>query len=548
MTDELSQRYGDLLEGTYDCVDRIVLNAYFRLCYSGGGFREWWRRLTGGSEENLDNAHLMRMAGRFSRRVRGFARAHGIPVIDCRRGERQHEIAEEYLATHAVSRGLFLILVARAVAPVWDVQHWSGGGVRLAKKTPYVNHYSFHILDPDWGHITIKMAGHPPFGAQIILNGHECVACQARKAHPSFSKEGNCFTHIVNPARLAKIADTLAEDRAVGRLTQVCEQWIYSTCLCFALDLQEQERTGFHYSYSVYQVEYSRNLLFRSGGQMEDVFQRLVDRTRARLDVPQLRTLFGAKQRPRQTSRRIAGPRLAVVLETPEYDLTVFKVHFGNLTLKAYTKGERVLRFEAVVHNTRDLGCGRVIARFPKIIARLEDVLERFLTTLDCVDVTFVSDETLDQLPLPSLVGNTRVGGVDINKPRIRSVLAAVLALAPSPTGFSVTQLMTKVRSTAAQPEREYTLRHAAYDLKKLRGKGLIAKSGTSRRYHVQPHSLRAIAALLILREHVIAPILAGVRSPRIGRKPATWTPADRHYEQLRIRMQPLFHELGIAA
>ncbi len=31
-------------------------------------------------------------------------------------------------------------------------------------------------------------------------------------------------------------------------------------------------------------------------------------------------------------------------------------------------------------------------------------------------------------------------------------------------------------------------------------------------------------------------------------RKPATWTPADRHYEQLRIRMQPLFHELGIAA
>ena len=84
--------------------NRIVLNAYFRLCYSGGGFREWWRRLTGGSEENLDNAHLMRMAGRFSRRVRGFARAHGIPVIDCRRGERKHEIAEEYLATHAVSR------------------------------------------------------------------------------------------------------------------------------------------------------------------------------------------------------------------------------------------------------------------------------------------------------------------------------------------------------------------------------------------------------------------------------------------------------------
>jgi hypothetical protein len=41
---------------------------------------------------------------------------------------------------------------------------------------PYVNHYSFHILDPEWGHITIKISGHPPFPAQVILNGHDRVA------------------------------------------------------------------------------------------------------------------------------------------------------------------------------------------------------------------------------------------------------------------------------------------------------------------------------------------------------------------------------------
>src|SRR4030081_2560475 len=108
----------------------------------------------------------------------------------------------------------------------------------------------------------------------------------------------------------------------------------------------------------------------------------MVDRTRARLDVPRLRTMFGAKRRPRLTRRRISEPRLAVVLETPEYGVSVFKVHFGNLTLKAYTKGERVLRFEAVVHNTRDLGCGRMVERFSEIVARLTAMLERFLTTL----------------------------------------------------------------------------------------------------------------------------------------------------------------------
>ena len=34
---------------------------------------------------------------------------------------------------------------------------------------------------------------------------------------------------------------------------------------CFALDSDEQERTGFHYAYSVYQVEFSRNVLFLGG-------------------------------------------------------------------------------------------------------------------------------------------------------------------------------------------------------------------------------------------------------------------------------------------
>lgn len=41
------------------------------------------------------------------------------------------------------------------------------------------------------------------------------------------------------------------------------------------------------------------------------------------------------------------------MIQRPHWNLTIFKVHFGLLTLKAYTKCERVLRFEAIVHNTR---------------------------------------------------------------------------------------------------------------------------------------------------------------------------------------------------
>src|SRR5215467_12733851 len=169
MPDRLSERYRELLEGSYDCVDRIVLNAYFRMGHSPGGFRVWWQALTG-SDETLENAYLMRMAGRFSRRVRGYAKAHDIPVIGCSVGQRKHDLAEEYLGKTRITEGLFLVPVGRAQAPVWDVsaQHH----IERKKPMPYVNHYSFHILDRDWGHLTIKISGHPPFPAQVILNGH----------------------------------------------------------------------------------------------------------------------------------------------------------------------------------------------------------------------------------------------------------------------------------------------------------------------------------------------------------------------------------------
>ena len=63
--------------------------------------------------EEPDDAHLMRLAGRFYRRVRAWAKAEGIPVIDCGRDVRKHRVAEEHLAAHDVGTGVFLILVAR---------------------------------------------------------------------------------------------------------------------------------------------------------------------------------------------------------------------------------------------------------------------------------------------------------------------------------------------------------------------------------------------------------------------------------------------------
>jgi len=68
--------------------------------------------------------------------------------------------------------GVFLVLGAKAPAPVRKVTGSPAGSSppwRRRSSTPVTT--PFHIMDPDWGHVTIKMSGHPPVGTQIMLNG-----------------------------------------------------------------------------------------------------------------------------------------------------------------------------------------------------------------------------------------------------------------------------------------------------------------------------------------------------------------------------------------
>ena len=547
MRDEFSKYYSDFLTSAYDSVDRIVLNGYFIQGCIPGGFRNMWRDLHG-SDKDLDNTHLMRFAQRTGRRRRAYAKAHRIPVIDCRKDDRKHEMAAEYIPEDTDCTGVFAIFVGRAPASVWDIQHTKDGRItNIAKKKTlsFVNHYSFHIMDAEWGHVTIKLCGHLPFTTQIILNGHEYIACQARKLGIDFIKEDNCFTEIADAPRLWKVADTLSQPEAIGHLKQVCERWIYSSCLCFALSSDEQQRCGFQYQYSVYQTEYSRNLLFERGRDLDQVFHGIVDRTRSKLNVKILKTIFGAQKRPTWRKGKKA-PRLQVVVETPKYDMTVFKIHFGKLTAKLYTKGERVLRIEIIIHNARVLRCGRSLPKFTEIIDRLHQILERFLENLHCVDVAQIADATFDELPMPSEFGTSRIAGIDLNQKRTRVVMDAILELSIQPGGFTSSELAQKVEQRSLELPGGYTTRKAAYDLRKFRAKNLVCKEQRARKYNPVPDGLKTMTALSTLREKVLKPVLASAVQPTRGRRPGIQSPIDAIYRNIQKEFKALFHEVGI--
>ena len=548
--DELSDYYAALLEGTYDCVDRVVLNAFYPLGQTGGGLRVWWRRLRGG-DEDLDDAHLRDLAGTFSRRVRAYCTQHGIPLIEAQAGERKHELAAPYLPKDPKYRGLFLVITGHAPAPVWEVRRHAEGHIveiRRRRQWPYVKHYYFHLMDPQWGHVTIRMCGYPPFGAQVILNGHEWVERSAQRQAVVIAKRDNCFVEGSDFAGVDRLAGLLNRESAIGRLRAVCERWIYSSCLCFALTRAEQQRSQFVYTFSVFQLELSRNLLFRRGATMSEVYQKLIDRTRQPLDLEQLKTIFGTRHRPhRHLKRGRTGPEVVKSVVAPTYDLTVFKVKWGQLTLKIYDKGERVLRVEVVVHNAKELRCGKVLDRLPALLERMAGMLVRFLNTVQVAHVSFLDQGAFDRWAQPTLRGTRRLAGLDFNKARNRHVVDAVVALSTQPDGFTLAELALAVRERTGWGQRRYSTRQAAYDLAKLRGKKLVRRPPRSRRYLSDPSGVRTMCAYLVLREKVIKPLLAGVVA-RSGRPPKVINPLDQHYVALRKELDRTFDTLGLAA
>jgi hypothetical protein len=112
-------------------VDRIALRAYFPMGQSSGGFLKWWNSLN--ADTVLSQEQLRRRAGDFVRRVRAFCRKRDIPIQCCQIGDKtKHARAEKLLPKDPDFQGIFLILIAKAPALVWQIRKNSQGSALAA--------------------------------------------------------------------------------------------------------------------------------------------------------------------------------------------------------------------------------------------------------------------------------------------------------------------------------------------------------------------------------------------------------------------------------
>lgn len=518
--DKFGKRCNELIDWSYDCVDRIVLNGRYNLACSPGGFRTWWRRLFG-DDGNLNDKSIRQMAWECARRIRMFCTVRDIPLIDCGKGVRKDQVAAEYVrqAEAAGQRGLFLVLSGKAPAPVWtvDINKKTGKIVNLRYKKPwsYVKHYSFHIIDEQWGHIIIKMCGYPPFGLQIILNGHNWVNRQLQRTARSVAMDENCFIGG-DAVAIRRWANKLSGPRGAKEIEAVCERWAYSCALDFALPVAERQRTGFEYWWSVYQLEISRNYHFQPPAALDEIYQSLIDLNRRKLDVKRLKTIFGLRGRPRIRTNRNASARggrgrreaVSSSVDALEYNLTVFKVHWANRTLKLYDKGRSTLRGEAVIHNARDLKTKRGLDNWETVVGLMGESLVRFFDALDMLDVGLVDAGRLDQWRESEQIGKHRLAGIAIENARMRALLNSLTELAVHNRKVTRAEL-TDATHRKMKGSGGYTSRQASYDIKKLKAKGLLVAKRYAKSYHIDLRKLRELIGVITLREQILKKVCA---------------------------------------
>jgi len=183
--------------------------------------------------------------------------------------------------------------------------------------------------------------------------------------------------------------------------------------------------------------------------------------------------------------------------------------YFKSSRMKQYFKEHRALRTETVICDTRDFGIDRrVNAENWRALRAVGDHANQRLCDAQAADARPAPDVvTLAQVTRPSTTGDGQhAPALRFGDARAMALMAAVVGFCHLLTGFdnrTLTQLM------GALLDGPYDSRHATYDLRRLRRKGLIERLPHSHRYQLTPVGRRVAVLFTKTYGRVLGPGLA---------------------------------------
>jgi hypothetical protein len=362
-------------------------------------------------------------------------------------------------------------------------------------------HDYFYVMDGDLGLVYLRVPTWAPFRLQFYCNGHSWLARRLAAEGIGFTAADNAFVHIDDWQRAQELADKLSPDR----LHRVLDR--YAALCCPVLDTFGQS-----YHWSLMQVEYATDLVFRSAATLKPLYDQLARESVLSVRAEQIATFLGRQITPQlaqdlgsQFSTRIEG--------------TCIKHRFGSSSIKMYDKVGCVLRIETTTNDVsffkhhrkvehRQGPATRALAPVKKTIYSLIDLREilfacnrRYLAHLAALDDFSAGVRALDRLTKTRTVDDKTVKGINFFDPTDNALLHALQNPRVNIAGIRRADLLPLLNQLS--PHR------LSRQLRRMRDIGLIKRVTGTYRYYLTRIGRAATAALCRVTQTIIIPALA---------------------------------------
>jgi hypothetical protein len=254
-------------------------------------------------------------------------------------------------------------------------------------------------------------------------------------------------------------------------------------------------------AYSLNQVEYCRNFIFRRHFAIHKIFERSCELGLFRLTADVITQIFGVRKH-----KRLRG-KLHTMLEKVDHGHHVLRIYCKSLVARMYEKFGTFLRVEVCVNRLKDLGLNKGLDNLPALRQKLVTVTDRlagFEAELLNVHVDF---PLFQRLALPIAAGRTKIPGIKIQDTRLVRLMEVLLHGGPQLAGWRTAQIHTALREAFGLTTDTYSLTQLRYDMRKMKAHGLLQREGRSYCYRLTQKGVKVAAMIVLFHHRVCGPL-----------------------------------------
>jgi hypothetical protein len=492
--------FGSLLALVYHCFDRIVILGHLPLLTRPENIVHFFRDIH--QVKTISKEVLRQRTDDYHRWVEAFAKKRKIPMEWAEKGVRKEDYVRPHLRRMERRHqfGVYFILKSmelgssfRSAVPRFPVDdpHYR----ILARQRSRYTHYYFYIRDEVLGPIALCVGSFLPFSVSYYLNGHHFIERELQRTGVQFRKDDNAFLWVADQKALQAAADRLSAQV----IRKPLDHWTWVVGPKFSQ--KDREAINLSRHYSLQQIEYCRNFIFRRNFPIHKLFERSCDLGRFRLTADKLSQMFGFR-----LHKRMRG-KLATVLERMDHGHHVLRACGKNAVLRMDEKFTTFLRLEVLSNNLKDFGLKKSLDNLETVRQTLATVTDRF-TEFEAQALDVHVDFPLFQrlaLPIPS--GNTTIPGIKIQDTRMLRLMEVLLHRGTQLGGWRSRQIHEAILSAFQLTPENYTLTQLRYDLRKLKAHGLLERDGHRYAYRLTDKGIRVALMFILFHQRICGPL-----------------------------------------